>query len=265
MKLNAIDIILTGPSSADGTFNETPAVSPGGEPTPAEYPGPYKVAYTADGTDYAALSITATGVRTKPQILKIRTAADDLKVAQDIAKTINNPFIATKQSAYDRGEWAIVEASGPKVTLNGSIPVASVQGFGLVAGSLIHYRDSIYRVTDATIGNLVVSFNASRHVTVDDFDLVWAGKTVGSHDLMWEGYDTADQVIAPLRYIGDNESVLMFLDTDVTPYYDFTGEPEISVFQDTDTNPYYEEGGNLEGEDEIRLDTDENPYDKDLA
>jgi len=82
---------------------------------------------------------------------------------------------------------------------------------------------------------------------------------------MWEGYDTADQVIAPLRYIGDNESVLMFLDTDVNPYYDFTGEPEISVFQDTDTNPYYEEGGNLEGEDEIRLDTDENPYDKDLA
>jgi hypothetical protein len=203
-------------------------------------------------------------VRTKPQILKIRTAADDTKVAQDIAKTINNPFITTKQAAYDRGEWAIVEASGPKVTLNASIPVTSVQGFGLVAGSLIHYRDSIYRVTDATIGNLVVSFNASRHVTVDDFDLVWAGKTVGSHDLMWLGYDTADQVIAPLRYIGDNESVLMFLDTDVNPYYDFTGEPEISVFQDTDTNPYYEEGGNLEGEDTIKLDTDENPYDEDV-
>lgn len=261
---NAIDIVLTGPSSTDGTFNETPAVPPSTTPTPAEYPGPYKLAYSASGSDYAALSITATGVRTKPQTLKIRTAADDLKVAQDIAKTINNPFIATKNMAYDRGEWAIVEASGPKVTLSGSIPVTSVQGFGLVAGSLINYRDSIYRITDATIGNLVVSFNASRHVTVDDFDLVWAGKTVGSHDLMWFGYDTADEVIAPLRYIGDDESVLMFLDTDINPYYDFTGEPEISVFQDTDSNPYYEEGGNLEGEDEIRLDTDENPYDKDV-
>ena len=262
---NAIDVVLTGPSSTDGTFNETPAVPPSTTPTPAEYPGPYKLAYTAAGTDYAALSITATGVKTKPQVLKIRTAADDTKVAQDIAKTITNPFIVTKQAAYDRGEWAIVDASGPKVTLSGSIPVTSVQGFGLVAGSLIHYRDSIYRVTDATIGNLVVSFNASRHVTVDDFDAVWLGKSVATHDTMWFGYDTADQVIAPLRYIGDDESVLMFLDTDVNPYYDFNGEPEISVFQDTDTNPYYEEGGNLEGEDEIRLDTDENPYDKDLA
>ena len=259
---NAIDVVLTGPSSTwyDAGLGGTPF----GGATPL-YAGPYKIAYSSGGTDYAALSITATGVRTKPQILKIRTAADDLKVAQDIAKTINNPFIATKNMAYDRGEWAIVEASGPKVTLSGSIPVTSVQGFGLVAGSLIHYRDSIYRITDATIGNLVVSFNASRHVTVDDFDLVWGGKTVGSHDTMWLGYGTADQVIAPLRYIGDNESVLMFLDTDVNPYYDFNGEPEISVFQDTDTNPYYEEGGNLEGEDEIRLDTDENPYDKDLA
>ena len=259
---NAIDVVLTGPSSTwyDAGLGGTPF----GGTTPL-YAGPYKIAYSSGGTDYAALSITATGVRTKPQVLKIRTAADDLKVAQDIAKTINNPFISTKQMAYDRGEWAIVEASGPKVTLSGSIPVSSVQGFGLVAGSLIHYRDSIYRITDATIGNLVVNFTASRHVTVDDFDLVWDGKTVGSHDTMWLGYDTADQVIAPLRYIGDDESVLMFLDTDVNPYYDFTGEPEISVFPDTDMNPFYEEGGNLEGEDEIRLDTDENPYDKDLA
>ncbi len=256
---NAIDVVLTGPSSSYVSGGGTPF----GGTTPL-YAGPYKIAYSSGGTDYAALSITATGVRTKPQILKIRTAADDLKVAQDIAKTINNPFIATKQSAYDRGEWAIVEASGPKVTLSGSIPVTSVQGFGLVAGSLIYYRDSIYRITDASIGNLVVNFNASRHVTVDDFDSLWAGKTVGSHDLMWLGYDTADEVIAPLRYIGNDESVLMFLDTDVNPYYDFTGEPEISVFQDTDSNPFYEEGGNLEGEDEIRLDTDENPYDKDI-
>ena len=258
---NAIDIVLTGPSST--WINPTGGGTPFGGTTPL-YAGPYKIAYSADGTDYAALSITATGVKTKPQILKIRTAADDTKVAQDIAKTIINPFLVTKESAYDRGEWAVLEASGPRVSMSASIPVTSVQAFGLVAGSLIHYRDSIYRVTDATIGNLVVSFNATRHVTVDDFDAVWNGYTVGNHDLTWAGYDTSDQVIAPLRFVGDDESVLMFLDTDVNPYFDFTGEPEISVFQDTDTNPYYQDGGNLDGEDEIRLDTDANPYDKDI-
>lgn len=253
---NAIDIIVTGPSSTDGIFN---AIT--GNPSTPQYPGPYKLAYSSGTSDYAALSITGTGVRTKPQVLKIRTAADDTKVAQDIAKTITNPFIATKDMAYDRGEWAVVEASGPRVTFSASIPVSAVAGFGLVAGSLIHYRDSIYRITDASIGNLGVNVTGTRHVTVNDFDTLWNGKTVGSHDQMWLGYDTSDQVIAPLRYIGDDESVMMFLDTDTVPYYDFTGEPEISVFPDTDSTPYYQDGGNLEGEDPVFLDTDENPYD----
>lgn len=259
--LNAIDITFVGPSSTDGTFNDTVV---GGTTTPALYPGPYKLAYSSGSSDYAALSITGAGVKTTPTTLKVYTASDYAKVPQDVAKTISNPFIVTKNQAYDRGLWAVCEASGPNVTLSASIPVSSVQSFGLVAGSLIRYRDSIYRITDATIGNLAININAIRHVTVDDFDALWNGKTVASHDLMWSGYDTSDQVIAPLRYVGDDESVLMFLDTDVNPYYDFNGEPEISVFQDTDTNPYYEEGGNLEGEDIIKLDTDENPYDEDI-
>lgn len=261
---NAIDIKLTGPTSNDGVFNETPSVTPGGTPTPALYPGPYKVAYSSGGTDYAALSIIGSGVKTNKATLKLLTAADPNKVSQETAKTITNVFIVNQEQAYDRGINAAIDASGPRVNISATIPVSALNSFGLTAGSRVFYRDSIYRINDATIGNLGVSFNASRHVTVEDFDNLWAGKTVGSHDLMWLGYDASDQLIAPLRYIGDNESVLMFLDTDINPYYDFTGEPEISVFQDTDTNPYYEEGGNLEGEDTIKLDTDTNPYDEDL-
>lgn len=253
--INAIDITLTGPTSTDGTFN-------GATPT---YPGPYKLAYSSGSSDYAALSITGAGVKTTPATLKVNTAADYDKVAQDVAKTITNPFIVSKPQAYDRGLWAVAEASGPTVSLSCSIPVSSINTFGLVAGSLIRYRDSIYRVNDATIGNLVVNINATRYVKVSDFDAVWANSTVATHDLLWRNYDTSDQVIRPLWFVGDDESVLMFLDTDVNPYYDLDGDPEISVFQDpADTNPYYEDGGNLEGEDIIKLDTDENPYDEDL-
>jgi hypothetical protein len=255
---NAIDITLTGPYSTDGVFNKTTI---GGTDAAELYPSPYKLAFTADGTDYAALSVTASGIKSIPSTLKIRTAADPEKVAQDVAKTIVNPFIINKKQAYDRGEWAIVEASGPRVTVSTTVPVGAIESFGYGAGALFHYRDSIYRVTDATIGNLSASINSTRHVRVGDFDAIWAGHTVGTHDTMWAGYDTSDQVIAPLRFIGDNESVMMFLDTDVNPYYDLTGNPEISVFPDTDANPYYEEGGNLEGEDPVYLDTDENPYD----
>lgn len=244
---DSIDITLVGPSDlleSDG------------------YLGPYKVAYSDGENDKAALSIVGTGVLYNLKTAKILTAADPDKTSQEIAKTIKNPFINTKTEAYDRGINAVVQASGPNVRISATISVSSVNGFGLVAGSRIRYRDSIYRVTDATIGNLGISFNAVRHVTVDDFDSLWAGHNVSLHDGLWDGYDTSDHVIRPLWFVGDNESVLMFLDTDANPYYDFDGEPEISVFRDdTDNNPYYEDGGNLEGEDPIFLDTDDNPYD----
>lgn len=247
----SLDITIIGPDTLGNIF--------GGET--ALYPGPYKIGYNADDKEYAALSVTGYGVRFEENTLKLATAADPDKVSQDVAKSITNPFVDTLERAYDRGIWASVNASGPVVTMSGTIPVNNVDGFGLVAGSLIRYRDSIYRITDATIGNIGVNFNAVRHVTVGDVDALWASDTVEKFDLMWVGLDTSDEVIAPLRYIGDDESVLMFLDTDVNPYYDFTGEPEISVFPDTDYNPYYVEGGNLEGEDEILLDQDDNPYD----
>ena len=189
------------------------------------------------------------------------TGADPEKVAQDVAKTINNPFIAVESQAYDRGIWASLEASGPRVVVTGSIPTGQQVKFGLVAGSRIRYRDSIYRITDVTIGNMAVDFTAVRHVTVQDFDDFWAGKSTGLHDAMWEGYENSDHIIAPLRFVGDDEPIVMLLDVDVNPYYDFEGQPEISVFPDEDYNPYYEDGGNLEGEDEVRLDVDGNPYD----
>lgn len=249
---NSIDIILTAPSgSTGGVFDGESAL----------YPGPWKLAYSSGSTDYAALSILGSGVKVTPKTLKLQSGADPEKTPQDIAKTVTNPFLSTIEQAYDRGIWAANDASGPRVVLSGSLPVSVAQGFGLIAGSRVYYRDSIYRITDATIGNLGMSFNAVRHVTAQDVDAIWAGKSIEKHDLMWEGYDLSDQTIAPLRYIGDNESVLMFLDTDVNPYYDFNGDPEISVFPDTDMNPYYEDGGNLEGEDPVYLDTDENPYD----
>ena len=255
---NAIDIILSGPTSTDGVFNSTTS---GGTTTPAQYPGPYKLAYSSGVAEYAALSVTGSGIRTNPQTLKLQTAADPLKTAQDVAKTITNQFIVTKTQAYDRGINAAIDAAGPKVVISGTVPNTAANSFGMIAGSLIRYRNSIYRVNDATIGNMGISFNASRHVTVAEFDAIWAGHTVGLHDQTWLGYDAADHVIEPFRFIGDDESVIMFLDTDVNPYYDLTGEPEISVFPDTDANPYYEDGGNLEGEDPVYLDTDENPYD----
>lgn len=254
---NSIEVVLTGPTTTDGTFN---AVT--GDSSKPLYPGPYKLAYTADGTDYAALSITGTGILTKPQTLKLRTGADELKTAQDVAKTINNPFILSKSQAYDRGLLASIDASGPKVSITGSISVNDVNGFGFTAGSRIRYMDSIYRVTDVNYGSLGVSFTAVRHVKVSDFDTFWNGRTVGIHDELWNGYDASDHSIKPLWFIGDDESIVLMLDTDGNPYFAFTGTPEISVLIDVDGNPYYVDGFDENAVPVYLDETDSVPYHK---
>lgn len=240
---NAADVTLVGPSSD----------IPGNA-------GPYKLAYTASGTDYAALNIGGSGVLFTSNTLKLQTGTDPLKVTNDVAKTVTNPFIDTLERAYDRGIWTASLASGPTVTLSGSIPVSALSSFGITAGSLVSYRDSIYRITDCTIGNLGVNFTAVRHVTVEDFDAIWNGSTVGNFDLLWSDYQTSDNSIRPLWY--EYISVLpLSTDTDGNPYYAVSGTATISVFPDTDMNPYYETGGSLPGADPVYLDTDDIPYD----
>ena len=182
---NAIDITLTGPTST------IPGVT-----------GPFSLAYSDGGTQYGALSIKGSGVKTSNQTLKLLTGADQTKVTQDVAKTITNPFVNTLEQAYDRGLWLAANASGPQVRLSGTISVNNVEAFGLVAGSLVFYRDSTYRIVDATIGNLGVSFNAVRHVTVGLFDSTWNLGTVGQHDSIWINKQTSDHIIRP--YLGKN-------------------------------------------------------------
>lgn len=179
---NAADVTLVGPSSD----------IPGNA-------GPYKLAYTAAGTDYAALNIGGSGVLFSNKTLKLQTGADPLKVTNDVAKTVTNPFMDTLERAYDRGIWTASLAAGPTVALSGSIPVSALSSFGITAGSLVSYRDSIYRITDCTIGNLGVNFTAVRHVTVEDVDTVWAGKNVGQFDTEWYGSDVSDTSIMPLK------------------------------------------------------------------
>lgn len=240
---NALDIVLTGP------YQELPG-----------YTGPYKLAYTS-GNDYAALSVTGSGVLTDVKTLKLYTGADPEKVTQEVAKTVINPFVSTLEQAYDRGIFVSNSASGPRVTLSATVPTSELVALGFTPGSLIKYLDSIYRITDATIGNVSTSINAVRHVDVSDFDAKWNNRTVETFDTLWSGYDTSDNTIKPLWFIGDNEGVVMMLDSDVNPYYDVAGDATISVFPDSDFNPFYLDGGNIEGEDPVYLDVDSNPYD----
>ena len=254
----AIDVKLTGP------YMDIPG-----------YAGPYKVAASDGSNEYAALSVIGRGVKSDAKTLSLRTGSSEIATKQEVGKTINNPFISGKEKAYQRGVWASLEAAGPRVTLSatipttvgvfsfigGGVPKKRIEGFGLVAGALVQYNNSIYRIDNATLGNLGTSFTASRFVTVEDFDALWETKTVSYHDGVWYGFDVQDQIVIPFYgedivdgYIsladdgnpylnvtstGDtgNEAELLF-DTDGTPYYEFANQATLLEL-DVDFTPYY--------------------------
>lgn len=194
---NSIDIIVAGP------VIEIPGTT-----------APYTIGISDNQTTFGALSIIGTGIKTDVKTLNLTTGSDPIKVSQSDGPKISNPFINTIEQAYERGIWASMETSGPIVTLNASISVNDIDGFGLTAGALVRYNNSIYRINDVTIGNLAVSFNASRHVTVGDYDPLWASIDVGIFDGLWAGNDCSDDIVAPFYHF---DFVLLYPDENIFP------------------------------------------------
>jgi len=181
---NSINITLYGP------LQSIPGV-----------PGPYKLA-ASDGTnDYSTLSITGGGVVTKPQVLHLATGANPTVTTNELAASINIPFINTLSDAYNRGVWASALASGPVATLTFSIPVSQLIGFGLTAGALVPYKNSIYRIVDVQITNTVASITATPYVTSADEIAAWPSATAGTYATFWDGHPCDDATLEPLRVV----------------------------------------------------------------
>lgn len=177
---SGIDITVVGPSE------EIPSTT-----------APYNLA-VSDGTNqYAALSILGSGLVYDAKVLNLLTGADPAKTPQQVATTVDNPFISTIEQAYDTGIWASVDASGPIVSLTLTIPTSSITSFGTTPGSIIAWRSSIYRVMSSTVGKMGVDLQCVRHVTVADFDAVWGLFDVNYHDSYWAGYEAKDQMVLP--------------------------------------------------------------------
>lgn len=245
----ALDVTITGP------FQEIPA-----------YPGPYKLAYSDGSNDYAAFSVIGNGVKSDGKTLNLQTGAVRAKTKQEVAKTVNNPFIGTLAQAYDKGLWVSSDAAGPKVSLSAT---ASNSNFPILpAGNIVSYGDSSYRILDCSMSNTSTSFNAQRYAISLASDFIWNSRTVAYHDGVWANNKVQDKVIAPYKYIdistssmkitngyigfdeygqyfkfaqdGDGEAELLF-DTDGTPYYEYltTSNTATLLNLDVDFAPYY--------------------------
>jgi hypothetical protein len=249
---NALDITLTAPH-----FDIPNAV------------GPYRLSISSGTNEYASLSILGYGLKTEPKNVQILTGSTASKTPQKVAKTIINPFIDTLERAYDQGSWAATEASGPKVSINGSIPTNTLlaSGFGLNVGGIIKYMNSSYRIVELNIGNIETRFQATRFVRVDDFDTEWLDGTqqrsVGFHDGVWDGKEVQDEIVLSYYGTAGIDGVFIDIDTDGTPDITFNMNGAVGEYVllfDTDGVPYYELIAAGQCATLLYLDTDFSPY-----
>jgi hypothetical protein len=61
------------------------------------------------------------------------------------------------------------------------------QAFGNVAGARVKFRDSWYRIRNATVTPETINFNAERDTIFDDFTTAWTGKTFAQFNSRWSG------------------------------------------------------------------------------
>lgn len=178
-----IRVVVTGPQTA-----------------PLGYTGPWTVGGTEEATRFYRTAFTMTGVAltSDPAEIEILTGASRSRPTDSTASPVDNIFLANASMAYDRGVWATVEESGPQMVLTGTIPSWRVGTFIAGLGSKITHKDNSYRIQNLVVGDLTTNFTATRHVTVAEFDALWAGKTVSQRDAFWSGKRCMDTSIKTL-------------------------------------------------------------------
>lgn len=131
--------------------------------------------------------------------IDLLTGANPNTVSTEKASDVSNPFLTLEAQAYDRGIWRAEQLNGLGAELRFTIPTHDLDGFGLTAGSLVRFKDCMYRITNARIGNVWTAITATRYNRQSDTQAINAGRTMGQVDNFWDGIDYKDQMIKPLR------------------------------------------------------------------
>lgn len=179
----ALDVTLTGPAvTVPGTV------------------GPYRLASAVGSVVTPSFSVTGDGLRVNPDTLTLLTGAAENKPHSEKGPASDSPFMDTLTRAYDRGVWASQPAAGPEITLTLTLPTSVFSGFGLISGSRVTFKESIYRIVSARVGNATTDLTLARHISVNDW-IGYGGYTTGQFDTFWAANQVGDFTIKPLRAI----------------------------------------------------------------
>ncbi len=148
----------------------------------------YNTPWTFEFSDkYPALMLTGTGAYAKSRQVPFGTGlgTGDAETTYD-----SNPFLAGKKALYNTAYYANQLLGGPKLSISLATDIireAEGQEFGFLPGAIFEWEGSKYRVENVSYNYASISLTASQYVTFDDFNTLWAGRTITEfNDLMFD-------------------------------------------------------------------------------
>lgn len=160
---------------------------------------PFSFSFFNTANELASLTILGAGVLTTPTVVNLLTGANPDTTPADVTSTFDSPFVGDIATLYDAGIWAAVAAAGPVLSIQFSVATNTLEGFGITIGSIVNYQNANWRISEVDIGYNTTSVTASWYTTMGDVDTAWSGQTLDAKDLVWTGYEFADQLIEPLK------------------------------------------------------------------
>lgn len=162
------------------------------------YTAPFSISAVLGGSKVTGVSVLGSGVMTNPIPVTVATGADWSIVTQDIAQTINQPFITSLGVLFDRAEFACAASNGGGQVLDITVPTSDIGGLGLTAGSMFQYGKTVWRVRSSKIGNATINIKADSLTSVGQHDSVVPGETIGQHDARLAALTLGDSALKPL-------------------------------------------------------------------
>lgn len=164
--------------------------------------GPFRLAESDGSTTYPALYITGNGVQINPELFRAPTAVVSGETSQEVGIQVDSPFITDKAKMFTAASQCIEQYGLLTSKVAASVPYASSAGaseFGFVAGSMIDFRNSRFRVSTSKFQIGRVALDAPQYVTIDDFSLIWGAKTISDFSAVYGSGNIKEFALEPLR------------------------------------------------------------------
>lgn len=186
---NEVEVTMTAPEA----YIMPTADSSSADTTPA----PYKIGIESSGiADYPALWLTGTGVFFIKEDKTFLTGAPDNYTSNDVAATINNPFISDLHSLSNAGIAAAQAYCGPTVTVNKTLGNRGT--FGTTIGLTERIDDAVFRYESVSYSPASVQLSGRMYTSINEFDENWIDTSFSTFNSSLTGLKFNELTVAPL-------------------------------------------------------------------